>query len=153
VRLFFVGILPNLLPMILALGFMAMTGITVRIGTAMVLAIALGIAIDDTVHFLVGLREATNRGANPANAVRQAMTKAGSGIVYTTVVLVLGFLSMLFNELLAIRDMGLVAAVTIVVALAADLLFAPALYVVMFRRDQPTPENGACIPSNPTAPG
>jgi len=139
VRLFLVGILPNLLPMVLALAFMALAGITVRIGTAMVLAIALGIAIDDTVHFLVGLREETDRGTDPRLAVRLAMTRAGSGIVYSSIVLVLGFLTMLLNELLAIRDMGLVAAVTIVVALAADLLLAPALYMVIFRRRQPAP--------------
>jgi len=133
-RLFLVGVLPNLLPMGLALGFMAMTGITVRIGTAMVLAIALGIAIDDTIHFLVGMREQTRAGAPPRQAVRLTMAKAGSGIIYTSIVLVLGFGSMLLNELLAIRDMGLVAAVTLVVALAADVLLAPALYLAVLAR-------------------
>ena len=107
-----------------------------RIVTMVVLAIALGIAIDDTIHFLVGMREETRRGTPPREAVQLTMTSVGSGIVYSSVVLVLGFLSMLLNELLAIRDMGLVAAVTLTVALGADILLGPALYLIIFRRNK-----------------
>jgi predicted RND superfamily exporter protein len=136
VRLFIVGVLPNVLPMVLALGFMAAAGITVRIGTAMVLAIALGIAIDDTIHFLVGMRERMADGAAARDAVRWTMRRAGGGIVYSSIVLVLGFASMMLNEMLAIQDMGLVASVTLTVALLADVVLAPALYLVLFGRSR-----------------
>ena len=130
-RLFLVSLVPNLLPMAAALGFMAVAGISIRIGTAMILAIALGIAIDDTIHFMVGLRKETSEGVPPAEAVRRTLAGAGRGILYTTVVLVIGFLSMATNELLAVRDMGIVAAVTLLVAFAADLLLVPALYLLV----------------------
>lgn len=130
VRLVVVAVLPNVLPMLFALAFMSWTGISLRIGTAMILAIALGIAIDDTIHFLVRLREESSRHDDPREAVRAAIAGVGGALVYTTIVLVLGFLSMLSNDLLAIRDMGMVAAATLTIALLADLILAPALFLL-----------------------
>jgi predicted RND superfamily exporter protein len=132
-RLFLLSLLPNLIPTIVALGFMALAGINLRIGTAMILAIALGIAVDDTIHFLVRLRNAVGQ-MNPADAVRDSLNHTGKAIVLTTLVLVVGFLTMLSNDLVAIRDMGMVAAVTILAALVADLIVTPALYLVSLPR-------------------
>ncbi len=127
-RMFFISLVPNLVPTVVALGFMALAGIRLRIGTAMILAIALGIAVDDTIHFLLRLRNESGRA--PVDAVKNSLRHSGKAIVLTTVILVGGFLSMLSNDLIAIRDMGLVAAVTVAAALIADLILAPALYLL-----------------------
>ncbi len=132
IRLFLVSLLPNLLPMLAALAFMAAVGISVRIGTAMILAIALGIAIDDTIHLMIHLREHNAAGKDPRDIVWRTLAQAGKAILYTSVVLVIGFGSMISNELIAIQDMGIVAAVTIIIALIADLYLAPALYLLSF---------------------
>lgn len=129
-KLVLISIPPNLLPMFVALAFMAATGISLRIGTAMVLAVALSIAIDDTTHLMVRLKAEEARGAAPDDALPAALEATGRPIVYSTLVLVLGFLTMLSNDLLAIRDMGLIAAVTLTVALLADLLLGPALFLL-----------------------
>jgi predicted RND superfamily exporter protein len=138
-RLIVLSILPNVLPMVFALAFMAWAGITLRIGTAMILAIALGIAVDDTTHMLVRLKVEMARAASPEAAIRAALRKTGRPMLYTTVVLVLGFLSMLSNDLIAIRDMGLVAAVTLSVAFLLDVYLAPALFLLLSRRRAPAP--------------
>jgi uncharacterized protein len=128
-RLMLVAILPNLLPLLFALAFMAWTGISVRIGTSMILAIALAIGIDDSIHVLARIRaEAVLR--PPAAAVRAALRTAGTGMLFTTLVLVLGFAAMAASPLLAIRDMGIVAAATLLAALLADALVAPALFLL-----------------------
>ena len=132
IRLFLVSLLPNLLPMLAALAFMAAVGISVRIGTAMILAIALGIAIDDTIHLMIHLREHNAAGKDPREIVWRTLAQTGKAILYTSVVLVIGFGSMISNELIAIQDMGIVAAVTIIIALIADLYLAPALYLLSF---------------------
>ena len=132
IRLFLVSLLPNLLPMLAALAFMAAVGISVRIGTAMILAIALGIAIDDTIHLMIHLREHNAAGKDPREIVWRTLAQTGKAILYTSVVLVIGFGSMISNELMAIQDMGIVAAVTIIIALIADLYLAPALYLLSF---------------------
>lgn len=129
-RLVVIGAVTNAVPMIFALGFMAATGISLRIGTAMILAIALGIAIDDTIHLLARIREEPSLRTIPARAARSAICRVAGPITATTAALVLGFLSMASSELLALRDMGLVAAATLTVALLVDLYLLPALYVL-----------------------
>ena len=101
--------------------------------TAMILAIAFGIAVDDTIHIMYRLKTEIARCDDPRSAVAKAMAGTGRAIVFTTVVLIAGFVSMLANDLIAIQDMGLVAAVTIFAALVADLILAPASFVWLTR--------------------
>ena len=130
-RLFLVSLLPNFLPMLSALAFMATVGISIRIGTAMILAIALGIAIDDTIHFMLHLKEKDSNNQDKNKAVRMTISQTGKAILYTSVILVIGFISMLSNDLIAIQDMGIVASFTIIMALVADLYFVPAIYLLI----------------------
>ena len=130
-RLFLVSLLPNFLPMLSALAFMATVGISIRIGTAMILAIALGIAIDDTIHFMLHLKEKDSNNLDKNKAVRMTISQSGKAILYTSVILVIGFMSMLSNDLIAIQDMGSVASFTIIMALVADLYFVPAIYLLI----------------------
>lgn len=129
-RLFFISLLPNIFPMLAALAFMAIVGISVRIGTAMILAIALGIAIDDTIHFMIHLREQDSKSNDRNEIVKLTIAQTGKAILYTSVILVIGFISMLSNDLIAIQDMGIVASFTIIIALLADLFFVPAIYLI-----------------------
>ena len=130
VRLFLVSLLPNFLPMLTALAFMATVGISIRIGTAMILAIALGIAIDDTIHFMIHLKEQDSKNNDKNKTVKLTIAQTGKAILYTSVILVIGFISMLSNDLIAIQDMGIVASFTIIMALVADIYFVPAIYLL-----------------------
>jgi predicted RND superfamily exporter protein len=132
-RLLLVAIVPNIFPMFFALAFMAVTGIGVRVGTAMILAIALGIAVDDTIHLLVRLRREGRSGAAPEAALRHTLESTGTGVLYTTVVLVVGFLAMSLSPMLALREMGIVAAATLAAAFAADAYLVPALFILAAR--------------------
>ena len=131
-RLFAAACAANMLPLMLPLAFMAATGISLRIGTVVVLALALGVVVDNTsAHHLVRLRTAQRAAAGGQPDMQRAMRGTGRAVLFTTIALIGGFLSMLTNDLLAIRDMGLVAAVTIFGAMLADLLFLPAVYVAL----------------------
>ncbi len=127
------GLLPNLLPLAVAMGFMAWAGISVRIGTAMVLAIALGIAVDDSLHMLSRYRHERLRGTQADHILARTLRHTGPALMATTAVLAIGFLSMLSSGLVAIRDMGLVATVTLLTALFADLVLLPA-QIILVRR-------------------
>ena len=133
VRLFLVSLAPNLLPMIFALAFSVWVGIPIRIGTAMVLAIAFGIAVDDTIHMMVRLKTEERAGRGPVAAIVSATAHTGAAILYTSAVLIAGFLTMLANDLLAIQDMGVLASATLAVAFLADVYLAPALYLATSR--------------------
>jgi hypothetical protein len=132
-RLFIAAAVANLLPLLLPLAFMAATGIVLRIGTVVVLAIALGIAVDDTLHIILRLRSCRDGRGEFAAQIRRAMHGTGRAVFLTTLAIVGGFLSMTSNQLLAIHDMGIVAAVTFTGALLADLLVLPAVYALLVR--------------------
>ena len=134
VRLFVVSLIPNLLPMVFALAFSVWVGIPIRIGTAMVLAIAFGIAVDDTIHMMVRLKAEHRAGRSPVAAVMVTTSHTGAAILYSSVVLIAGFLTMLVNDLLAIRDMGILASATLFVAFLADVYLAPAVFLATSRR-------------------
>lgn len=132
-RLFIAAAVANVLPLLLPLAFMAATGIVLRIGTVVVLAIALGIAVDDTLHIILRLRSCQDGKGDVAAQIRRAMHGTGRAVFFTTLAIVGGFLSMTSNQLLAIHDMGIVAAVTFTGALLADLLVLPAVYAVQIK--------------------
>ncbi|MDX1482369.1 MAG: MMPL family transporter, partial [Woeseiaceae bacterium] len=121
-RLFLAALMTNIVPVIAAIGFMAASGISLRIGTAVVLAVALGLAVDNTAHvgdwLTAGGRHGRLRRSTPL------------AVLITTLGLIAGFASMIGNELLVLRDMGLVAVVAFVAAFAADLLLLPALFAL-----------------------
>ncbi len=129
-RLFIAAVFANALPLLVPLAFMALAGMTLRIGTAVVLALALGIVVDNTLHIILRLRAALEAHDDVSSALNRGLRGTGRAVLFTTIVLAGGFLSMLSNDLLAIRDMGIVAAITIVVAMLADLLLLPAVYAV-----------------------
>jgi uncharacterized protein len=136
-RALLLAVLPNLLPAAAALAWMGWTGTTLRIGTVLVLSVALAIGVDDSIHLLARTREARLAGQSPERAIRTALRETGLSLILTTLVLSVGFLSMLSNDLAAIRDMGVVATVAIVTALLADLYVLPPVYVLLERRSAP----------------
>ncbi len=138
-RLFITAAMINIAPLAVPLAFMAATGIAFRIGTAVVLAIALGIAVDNTLHLIIRLRERLAVDESLEDQITTMMSGSGRAVIFTTLILMGGFLSMASNQLLAIRDMGIVAAVTFLGAALTDLLLLPALFILM--RPQQFPKN------------
>ncbi len=130
VRLFVVSLIPNLMPMVFALAFSVWVGIPIRIGTAMVLAIAFGIAVDDTIHMMIRLKAEHRAGHGPVASVMVATAHTGVAILYSSIVLIAGFLTMLVNDVFAIQDMGVLAAATLLIAFLSDVYLAPALFLM-----------------------
>lgn len=133
-KLFLAAIIPTVLPVLATLGFMGLMHITVRIGTAMILAISLGLAADDTIHMSVRIRDRIRAGSDPSSAVAATMLRTGRPASFSSYVLIGGFASMTASSLIALQEMGLIAAFTMMYALATDLLLGPALYLLLARR-------------------
>lgn len=138
-RLFLAALPATILPVFATLGFMGALGITVRIGTAMILAIALGLAADDTIHLSVRIRDRIRRGSDPKSAVAAALLRTGRPCSFSSYVLIGGFASMLMSSLIALREMGIIAMFTMAFALATDLVLGPALYLLLDRRPEGSP--------------
>ncbi len=132
VRLGLFSMIPNLLPIILGVAFMGLVGIPLDPGTVVIGAIALGIVVDDTVHFMVRLRRQHAVGEDIETAIQASVTEVGRPIIITSVLLAVAFLMLILASFTPNVNFGLVAAVVILVALAADLVLLPAA-LVMFR--------------------
>jgi len=142
-RLIAMSILPAVVPVVGALAVMGTFGIPLRVGTAMILAIALGLVDDDTIHFLYQLREAERSGVAPQQAVRGLLRRTAQAGLFSSLVLVAGFAAMAVSDFYAIRDMAIVAAATMLIAVTADLVFDPAQFLLFNRIGRPGPRGAA----------
>lgn len=118
VRLALAALIPNILPVALNFLLMVLARIPLDLGTAMTGAIALGIAVDDTLHFAVAWRK---QGAEPA------ARSTGRALTMTSMVIGAGFLALAPSEFGPTRNFGLLAGATMATALLADLLVLPPL--------------------------
>jgi predicted RND superfamily exporter protein len=122
-----ISMLPNLSPILLALGVMGWMAIDLDYNKAAIAAVALGIAVDDTIHLISRYRYEFSRSGNYEEALHLAMSDVGRALVITTVALVLGFLVLMGSLLQSQATQGMLLATTIVTALVADFLLMPAL--------------------------
>ncbi len=120
-------IIPNVLPIILVVGVMGWLGLTIDIGVAISGAIIIGVAVDDTIHFLVKYREARARGERVEEALEYVMHYAGSAIIFTTLVLSSAFMIFIFSEFLPNVNFGIVTSIALIIAVLVDLFMLPAV--------------------------
>jgi predicted RND superfamily exporter protein len=122
------SILPNLAPALMAFGIWGITNGKIDVGNAVVITMALGIIVDDSVHFLSKYLRARREGGMASEAaVRYAFSTVGSALVVTSFILVAGFLVLTLSPFGLNAGMGLLTAIVLLVALGADLLFLPPL--------------------------
>jgi len=120
-------IIPNVLPIILVVGMMGWLDITIDLGVAIAGAIIMGIAIDDTIHFLVKYKEARKKGFNFEDSLAYIMQYAGAAIVLTTIVLSSAFIIFKLSQFMLNANFGLVTAIALVIAVLVDLVLLPAI--------------------------
>ena len=141
-RLGLISMIPNAFPLLVTLGLVGYLGIHLRVSTAVVFSISLGIAVDDTIHVLVRFREELQKpGASYEGALLAAMRGAGRAVVFTTVILCVGFGTLTFSEFTAVRELGMLGGVTLIAALVGDLLLLPLVLLAM--RPNARPRIGA----------
>ena len=127
----FASLITNLIPIFTVLGILAWLGISIRPPTAMTFAVALGIAVDDSLHFLLRYRRELKNGQNRVNAIKSTIMNTGSALLITTSVLVAGFSVLLLSAFLPTYQFGLLSAAMIGTALLCDLTLLPALCLVL----------------------
>jgi predicted RND superfamily exporter protein len=139
-----ISMLPNLAPILLTLGVMGWMAIDLDYYKASIAAVALGIAVDDTVHLVSRYRYEFDRSRNYEEALKEALTDVGRALLITSIALVLGFLVLLGSIMHSQATQGLLLATTIVTALVADFLLMPALVLTLrpFGPEGGRPEQG-----------
>ena len=120
-------IAPNILPIALVVGVMGWIGIDIDMGVAIAGAIIIGVAVDDTIHFMVKYVESRKRGKNLQDSLEYVMSYAGSAIIFTTMILSVAFLVFVFSDFNPNYHFGIVTATALVIAVIVDLVALPAL--------------------------
>ena len=127
-----ISMIPNLLPIMLVLAYMTVADIPLDVFTVLIGSIALGLCVDDTVHFMHGFKMAYARSGNTLQAIEETLFSTGKAMLITTVVLCCGFLTFTLSDLNNMDLFGFLTAVCILIALLADFLIAPALMVLRY---------------------
>lgn len=129
------SIIPNILPLLMVAGFMGFMGIPLKPSTSLVFSAVFGIAIDNTIHFLVAYRRHRRHGLSPESAVSATYGNTGVSMIYTSSILFFGFIIFIASSFGGTQVLGYLIGGTLLVALFSNLLFLPAL-VLTFGRDK-----------------
>jgi predicted RND superfamily exporter protein len=136
-----ISLLPNLMPAAIAFGIWGMFVGEVGLGLSVVMGVTLGIIVDDTVHFLSKyIRARREKNLSSEDAVRYSFASVGKALWVTTMVLVAGFSVMATSSFKVNADMGLLTAITILIALIVDFLFLPPLLMLLKSKKDKTEE-------------
>lgn len=121
------SIVPNIIPALLSFGLMGLLGIPLDTDTLMIAPVIIGIAVDDTIHFMTHYRLELIRTRSMAEALRSTINEVGTAVIFTTMVLGLGFAILSFSDYLGMAKIGFFGSLAIFTALLCDLFLIPAL--------------------------
>ena len=127
IRIGLISVIPNLFPLAATGSLLYFWGQNLEIVSVCSFTVCLGIAVDDTIHFLTRFYEEDAKGDQRQHAIRKAFVGVGTALIMTTVVLVIGFSTALLSDARDFRIFATMGILTIGCALFADLFFLPAL--------------------------
>ena len=131
IRILFCSLIPNVIPLVITAGVMGWTGVPLKPSTVLVFSIALGIAIDITIRFLVNYKQDSFEGHSVVETVVKTIHSTGISIVYTSLVLVAGFIIFCFSGFGGTQALGWLTSLTLVMATLTNLIFLPALLIFL----------------------
>jgi len=132
-RLALIAIIPNVLPLVFVAGFMGWTSIRLKPSTAIIFTIALGISVDDTLHFLARLRAVFASCSDTVTCVRETLFQTTRAMVSTTLILVAGFSILYFSNFTATRYFGSLSSLAFTGALLGALFLLPSLLLIFYK--------------------
>lgn len=128
-RIALLSMIPNIVPVVLFFGALGAGAATLSVATSLIGSIALGIAIDDTVHFLVSYNRERWTGKQPEEAALICVRGVGRPIALTSIMLVVGFMTLWVSGFATLREFGYLTAMTMAICLSTDLGLLPSLLI------------------------
>ncbi len=129
-RILITSLIPNVIPLIITAGVMGWTGVPLKPSTVLIFSVALGIAIDITIRFLVNYKqELRNYNNNIEKTVIQTIHSTGISIIYTSMVLIVGFVIFCFSGFGGTQSLGWLTSLTLITATLTNLVLLPAILI------------------------
>ena len=129
------SMIPNLLPILMVMGWMGWAGIKLDLNSLMIGSIALSIVVDDTVHFIYNFQKYYKKSSDSYFAIEQTLLGTGRALLITTLVLCTGFFVLMLASLNHLVRFGFFTGITILIALLADFILVPALLTIIYSRN------------------
>jgi uncharacterized protein len=134
-RILICSLIPNIVPLLMTAGIMGWTGVPLKPSTVLVFSVALGIAIDVTIRFLINYKQELPLHHNKAEpTVKQTIRHTGISIIYTSLVLVAGFVIFCFSNFGGTQALGWLTSLTLLVAMITNLILLPVLLLTTTRK-------------------
>jgi predicted RND superfamily exporter protein len=133
-RMGLVAMLPNISPILMVMGIMGWFSIPLDMFTMLVASIAIGLAVDDTIHFIYNFRKYHLESGDVRDAVGKTLHTAGRAMLTTSIVLSIGFFIFMFASMHNVFYFGMLVGLAIVIALLADFFLAPALMALTIKK-------------------
>lgn len=133
-RILFCSLIPNIIPLIFTAGVMGWTGVPLKPSTVLIFSVALGIAIDITIRFLVNYKQELPYHEDPRGTVIQTIHSTGISIIYTSLVLIAGFVIFIFSGFGGTQALGWLTSLTLITATFTNLILLPALLITFSKK-------------------
>jgi hypothetical protein len=133
-----ISLVPNILPVLFNFAVMGLFDIPLNTATAIIAAVAIGIAVDDTIHFICNYQHLRQTGADAVNAVEQSILDKGHPIITTSLIMTGAFAILLFGSFVPTIQFGLLCSLIMLFAIVADLVVLPAIFLIL----EPQPLQG-----------
>ena len=130
IKLTVVSMVPNLFPIVLTLGIMGWKNIPLDVSTIMIASITIGIAVDDTIHFIVWFKRNLSSGMDVQESLMKTFRDVGKPIVITSLVLFMGFFILILGSIKPTQAFGVLTAMAMLFAVMSDLIILPALLMI-----------------------
>lgn len=128
------AMIPNIIPIWLVVGFLGWRHLVVDYNFMMLAAITVGIAVDDTIHFMYHLQQSLTRSENMRNAISDTLGKVSKSLSGTTLIFILTFPILLLTDVLLFKQLAFGIIAALLIALLADLVFLPAILIKWNKR-------------------
>lgn len=124
------AMIPNMIPALLGFGLMGLMGISLDADTLLIAPLIIGIAVDDTIHFMTHYRVELIRTGSISESLKSTIRDVGQAVMFTTMIIGLGFALLSFSDYLGMAKMGFFGSAAIFVALLCDLFLIPAMIMI-----------------------
>jgi uncharacterized protein len=134
-RILLCSLIPNLIPLLVTAGIMGWAGVPLKPSTVLIFSVALGIAIDITIRFLVNYKQILpENNFNVETSVRATIQQTGLSIIYTSLVLTVGFVIFCASSFGGTFALGWLTSITLLVATITNLLLLPILLLIIAKK-------------------
>jgi len=124
---FFVALIPNVFPILVAIGILCLTNFYFSLSNAFIFAIVFGLIVDDSIHILSSYRFNIGRGMDKELAISNSMNITARAVIKTTIVVIVSLLPLLLSEFKSVSQLSIITIVSAVIAIVFDLLYLPKL--------------------------